>query len=156
MKRYLAIISVLFLMSCNKEYFPEEEAYRDPNLIGTWISLFQLRNNASPTVLVFLNSGYCGETTDISKNGNFESVDGIWYVEKMDDNSELKYNKIHKKKRFRHGRYNHQVDYYFSEKNDTLFCHYTSYEAGKWDTMMKYKYQLIFDGPEYVGIDSIK
>jgi hypothetical protein len=149
MKNCILILSLVFLLACEKEYFPDPNAYRDSNLFGTWIRLQFLREEAD-NPLVFDSQGYCGSTVGfINSNTNelsYQDIDGIWYVEERTSKNNL----IHSKKRFRNGIWEHTEEYYF--QNDTLFLRDLRYD---WDTLVKYKYQLEYDGPNYVGLDSI-
>ncbi len=52
---------------------------------------------------------------------------------------------------FYYGRWEHSEEYYLSANNDTLFLRDLRYD---WDTLVLYKHQLIYDGPNYIGIDS--
>jgi len=155
MKNYVLVFSLLFLLACEKEYFPDPNAYRDETLVGTWVSL-QFLNSSYLTVLVFTQQGYCGRTSSyINAQSNykiaFQDIDGIWYVEQTNNENNLQYNRIHSQKRFRNGIWKHTEEYYF--QGDTLFLRNISYK--EWDTLIKYKYQLIYDGPKYIGLDSI-
>lgn len=154
MKAILIFCLAIFLIACDKEYFPDENKYRDERLLGTWIKLEEL-NSSNPTIKVYNNDGYCGATTSYNnEQSNFEiafqNIDGIWHVKQANDNNNFKYNRIYSQKRFRNGIWQHTEEYYF--QNDTLFLRDLRYD---WDTLVKYKYQLIYDGPTYIGIDSI-
>lgn len=154
MKKVLLILSIVFLNACEKEYFPDENAYRDEALFGTWIRLQQLNEN-NPSVQVYNEDGYCGGTISFNNaqsdyNIAFQGIDGIWYVEKANSSNGYQFNRIQSQKRFRNGIWKTTEEYYLS--NDTLYLRDLRYD---WDTLVKYKYQLKYDGPNYVGLDSI-
>ena len=152
MKKVSLILIAILFVACDKEYYPDGNAYRDSNLYGTWIRLFELNNDDTQTLQVYTEEGYCGDTYKIPNANKYISVDGIWYVEQTNNN--LACNRIHSQKRFRNGIYKHKIDYFFHGK-DTLFQKNDYDDVSKWDTLIRYKYQLIFDGPDYVGLDSI-
>ncbi len=150
------LILSIFLLACEKEYFPQKDAYRDAALFGTWVRLHQL-NIGNNSVEVYNEDGYCGGTISYknAQSNNqiaFQGIDGIWHVEQVNNKNDLKYNRIHSQKRFRNGIWKHTEDYFFI--NDTIFLRNIRY--GVWDTLIKYKYQLKYDGPNYVGLDSIQ
>lgn len=141
-------MTILVLTSCDKEYFPDDKKFRDSSLFGTWIKV-QSVNDELPTVFVYNSKGYCGGTTAFINSNtselSYQNIDGIWYVEERNAENNL----IHSQKRFRNGIWEHTEEYYF--QNDTLFLRDLSYD---WDTLVLYKHQLIYDGPDYVEIDS--
>lgn len=152
--KLLVLFTSLFLLACEKEYFPDENSYRDEALFGTWIRL-QLINTENPSIEVYTEEGYCGSSVSYNNaqsnyEVSFQGLNGIWYVEEKDTKNDFEHNRIHSKNRFRKGIWEHTEEYYF--KNDTLFLRDLRYE---WDTLVKYKYQLKYDGPNYVGLDSI-
>jgi hypothetical protein len=153
-KLYLTAIMFIFI-ACEKEYIPVENAFRDEALFGTWIRLQHLDSN-HPTVEVYNEQGYCGRTSSFSnaQSNNqiaFQGIDGIWHVEKANNENIFQYNRIQSQKRFRNGIWEHTEEYYF--QNDTLFLRNIRYDD--WDTLVKYKYQLIYDGPKYIDLDTI-
>ena len=148
MKKVSLILIVILFAACDKEYYPDGNAYRDSNLYGTW--MYPIHNDDT-YLYVYTEEGYCGDTYKINAN-KYKGIDGIWYVEQTNNN--LTYSRIHAQKRFRYGIYKHKIDYFFQGK-DTLFQKFDYDDNSKWDTLIRYKYQLIFDGPDYVGLDSI-
>jgi len=155
MKYFIFLFSLVFLLACEKEYFPDASAYRDKSLFGTWIRLGQL-NNENPSVDIFYNNGYCGASTSYSnaQSNNkiaYQGLYGVWYNELADSTKGFQYNRIHSQNRFRNGIWKRTEEYYF--KKDTLFLR----ELGnnKSDTLIRYKYQLIYDKTKYTGLDSI-
>jgi len=149
MKKITIIISVLLLMSCNKEYFPEKDAFLDPKLIGTW-SYINVKEDY-PVLQVFTKEGYTGRIDFVENYSKEKSLIVIYYNEHKDNVS-----LIYERSRFKWGRFKSEVEYYVSDNSDTLFYKREYDDNGKYDTLIKYDYQLIFDGPEYIGIDSIK
>ena len=150
MKKAGFLLIVIFFVACVKEYYPDGNAYRDSNLHGTWIRLFELNNDDIQTLQVYTEEGYCGDTYKIPNSKKYMTIHSIWYVEQTNNN--LTYNRIHEQERFRKGKY--KIDYFFHGK-DTLFQKKDYDDDSKWDTLIRHKYQLIYDGPYYVGLDSI-
>ncbi len=153
MKIIQLILISLLAISCEKEYFPDKNAYRDPNLVGTWVRLEQLYSD-NPTIEIYNDDGYCGGTISYNNaqsnyNITFQDIDGLWYVEQACESNGIPYNRIYSQKRFRNGIWEHTEEYFF--KGDTLFLRDLRYD---WDTLVKYKYQLIYNGPNFVGVDS--
>lgn len=53
----------------------------------------------------------------------------------------------------RYGSYSMEILYLFLKNKDTLLLE-RKLDEQKWDTLIKYsEYQLIYNGPNYVGID---
>ena len=153
MNKVILFLSLIFLSSCFKEYYPEKNAYRDKELFGTWIRLSQLTSD-NPYVYTYTEEGYYGfvdQLMKFDKFTNYYNLEGIWYVEKANSNNDYDYNRIFSQKRFRNGLWRHTEEYYI--KNDTLFLRDLRFD---WDTLVKYNYQLIYDGPNFVRVDSIK
>lgn len=147
----LLVIFTLLLFGCNEEYFPEEGAFRDSYLYGTWIRVTDLKDSID-YVEVFTEEGYCGGSSSYSNaqsnyNLAYQGLGGIWFVVEKTTGE----NVIHSKNRFRYGKWNHSEEYYF--EGDTLILNDA---VDGWEKLVKYKLQLIYDGYKYIGYDSLK
>jgi len=159
MKLLFFISTIILFVACDKEYYPSENTYKDPDLCYTWVrtnlleSAFLFKDNIEPQVDVFTEKGYISTVSLINNNEKYESLEGIWFAEKLNSENRLTYNRYHEQKRFRNGMYNHSFDYYLSEGKDTLFRKREG--ENKWDTLIKFNYQLMYDGPTFIKKDSI-
>jgi len=151
------IFSLVFLFACEKEYFPDPNAYRDEALFGTWIRL-QLHRKKVDNPLVFNSQGYCGSTVSFNNAQSnyktaFQSIDGIWYIEKANSTNGYQFNRIHSQSYLRSKYFWKDTEEYYIQ-NDSLILR--DLDNNYTDTLVKYKYQLKYDKTKYVGLDSIE
>lgn len=154
MKICYLIAVMLLLISCEKdEYFPDEHALRDENLIGTWKNV--LRSPEDSSCIVFTHDGYYG-SFDISTDYATELYN-LWHnITLPSDTSEgLFYTTATSGPKNTKKRGEYQEYYRTSSQNDTLFI-LNSNTAISPAIYLRTEYQLIFDKQYYVGIDSLK
>lgn len=153
MKFFYLIVAVLLLLSCEEdEYFPDENALRDENLIGTWKNV--LRSPQDSNCIVFTKDGYYG-SFDVSKGYNTELY-SLWHnITLPTDSSEgLFYTTATSgpKKTSKRGEY--QEYYRFSKHNDTLFI-LNQNTVRSPSIYLRSSYQLVFDKQYYIGLSAI-
>jgi len=137
---------MLLFVSCNKEYFPDEDAYRDADLAGTWSFI---NNTEDYSVYeVFTIDGYMGEVQFTENYSSKNSLSAIY-----SNNSEDSI--IFEHSRFRNGNYSRKLLYDLSLNRDTLFLKKQP-DNEKWDTLVRSKYQLIYAGSKFVRVDTIQ
>ncbi len=148
---FYIIIIVFIFNSCNKEYFPEENACRDSDLFGTWQLIGQ-----DTIIIVFTEAGYY-DIVNYYENDNFKgytNLDGIWHISKKYDTS-TDLGEIYSRStnsNLSHRGWERYEDYKFSIKKDTLFKKLKS--STDFEIFTRYKQQLIYDGPNFVRVDS--
>jgi len=158
MKYVIMFFSLILLFACEKEYFPDPNAYRDEALFGTWKRLGELNEKYQTSVEVFTEQGYCGSTISFNNAQSnyktaFQSIDGIWYIEKANPTNGYQFNRIHSQSYLRSKFFWKDTQEYCIQ-NDFLFLR--DLENNYTDTLVKYKYQLKYDKTKYVGLDSIE
>lgn len=155
MKRIIIISIILSsLFSCEKIYYPDENAYRDPDLIGTW----QKPSKIDTILMVFTNEGYRDIVYYIDNDNytGYTGLAGIWHItQQIDKNNNV--GVIYSRStnsNFSHRGWERYEDYYFSPNKDTLYKKIQS--SSYYDAYTKYRLQLIYEGGGWVGIDSTK
>lgn len=155
MKNYVLVLSLLFLLACEKEYFPDPNAYRDEALVGTWI--YSSDDFKDSVIIVFTKQGYYDIVNQI-KNAQiikYTNLGGIWHISKrIEDNYGLGeiYSRSTSSSLSNKG-WERYEDYKMSTTKDSLFIKGKNEE--KFRIYLKYRFQLRYDGPNYVGLDSI-
>jgi hypothetical protein len=155
--------SLILLFACEpEEYFPDVNAYRDADLFGTWRSIHS--SSIDSSFYVFTSLGYIGSTSYINNAQikGFTNLNQIW--NNIEGIAEDGWGKIFiadassswTKKRSVNEEY-----YRLSESKDTLYLSHVSLKTKQADkekpsVYIKNSYNLIFDGPKYVGIDLSK
>ncbi|ODT56152.1 MAG: hypothetical protein BGP01_08310 [Paludibacter sp. 47-17] len=158
MKYGIFFFSLICLFACEKEYFPEPNAYRDEALFGTWKRLGENNEIYETAVEVYTEQGYCGGTIGFNNAQSnyktaFQNIDGIWYVEKANSTNGYQFNRIHSQSYLRSKFFWKDTQEYYIQ-NDTLFLR--KLDDTCTDTLVKYKYQLKYDKTKFVGLDSIE
>lgn len=153
--KYLSIICVFLLFaSCEpEEFFPDPNADRDENLFGTWRNIDT--HKADSSFIVFSSIGYYGSTSFINNNQikGFTNLDGLWHNLTIYNLNDIgQYYTAGTSKHWTNGRWESESYYMLSETNDTLYLGST--KENLTDIYVRNDYQLIYDGPDYVGIDS--
>ncbi|WP_235208377.1 hypothetical protein, partial [Saccharicrinis fermentans] len=146
---------LLFFTSCEpKEFFPDPNSQRDENLFGTWRNIDTPKADSS--FVIFTSTGYYGNTSFINNNQitGFTNLDGLWYNLTIYGLNDIgKYYTASTSKHWTNGRWESESYYILNETNDTLYL--GSSKDNLNDIYIRNDYQLIYDGPDYVGIDSI-
>lgn len=147
MERFVIyLMSVLLFASCDKEYFPDEDAYRDTDLVGTWSFVNKVEDY--PVYEVFTSEGYMGEVAYTENYSSKNSLSAIYSTNSEDSI-------VYEHSRFRNGKYSRKLLYKLSLNKDTLLLE-KQLDTEKWDTLLRSKYQLIYDGPHFVRVDTIQ
>ncbi len=160
---FLIFFLVIVFAGCEpKEYFPDVNAERDADLFGTWRSIDDLSSEDS-SFYVFTNQGYVGSTSYINNAQikGFTNLYQIWH--NIESIAEDGWGKVFigDASSYWTMRRNENEKYYrLSESKDTLYMSYVNLKTKKAnkekpDIFIKNSYQLLFDGPNYLGIDSI-
>jgi hypothetical protein len=144
MKNCILILSLVFLLACEKEYFPDPNAYRDKALFGTW--LYINNTESYPVLKVFTEDGYMGK---VFFTNNYSSANSLGAIYSTNSDNDI----IYEHSQFRKGIYSREVKYR-TITYDTLLLE-KKLDEQEWDTLVRYRYQLKYDGPKYVGLDSI-
>lgn len=157
---FFVMIGMLIIQSCDpKIYSPELDALRDPDLFGTWRSIYNTEKDSS--FFVFTDEGYVGSTTYINNaqmNG-FSNLHEIWKnIEEIDADGWGKIYIADGSSFWTMQRNENEHYYKLSESKDSLFLSYVNLrtkEANKEkpDTFLRNYYQLIYDGSTYIGIE---
>ncbi len=163
MKYVIMFFSIIFLFACEaEEHFPDVNTYRDADLFGTWRLIDSSPNDSS--LYVFTNKGYVGSTSYL-KNAQpkgFTNLDCLWHnTESIGKDGWGKIFETDIYTSWTKTRFVGENYYRLSESKDTLYLAYINLKTkqadkGKSSIFVKNSYQLIFDGPKYVGIDSIE
>jgi hypothetical protein len=152
---YLTAIVFIFI-ACEKEYIPDEDAYRDSNLIGTWKSSYIIDPNDSSGLFVFTQDGYAESTYWINNDQlkGFKDLSGLWHnITEPDEKGIGKFYHASIYKHWTNGRWEKEKYYRVIGNQDTLLL---GSEYNKLtDTLIWNSYQLKYNGPKYVSIDSI-
>lgn len=155
--------SLIFFFACEaEEHFPDTNAYRDADLFGTWKSIHSSPNDSS--LYVFTNKGYVGPTSYVNNAQlkGFFGLQSIWHnIEGVADDGWGKIYIADGSSSWTMMRNVNEKFYRLSESKDTLFLVYISLKTKQADKenpdiFLKNSYQLIFDGPRYVGIETSK
>jgi len=147
------LLLATFFVGCEKTYYPDPNASRDSLLVGTWgykgaVSFSELR--------VFTSEGYCDIVEYIKNNDKYTNLDGIWENRTMED-MDLDVGLIYSKctnSNFSHKAWENYEYYKLSENSDTLFIRDRS--ATEFEIFVRSKIQLIYEGPFFVGADTIQ
>ncbi|QQS51054.1 MAG: hypothetical protein IPM71_16045 [Bacteroidota bacterium] len=155
MKKVFFVLSIVFLLACEKEYFPDVNAYRDEALFGTWINRSDDFNDS--VIIVFTRQGYYDIVNPMENAPTikYTDLDGIWHIsKKIEENSSIGeiYSRSTSSNLSNKG-WERLEDYRVSNSMDTLFK--KGKNEDKYLIFLKYRFQLIYDGARYVGIDSI-
>ncbi len=155
MNKVLLILSMVFLLACEKEYFPDANAYRDEALFGTWIN--RSDDLKDSIILVFTKQGYYDivNPTVNALTIKYTNLDGIWHIsQKIDEKTSI--GEIYSRStssNLSHKGWERFENYRFSSSMDTLYK--KGKNEGKYLVFLKFRFQLEYDGPNYVGLDSI-
>jgi hypothetical protein len=155
-KMIISTIAFAFMvMSCEKEYFPDENDYRDQALIGTWI--YRSVNSQDSVIMVYTKEGYYDVVNPIYVKDipGFSNLGGIWHVtKKIEGNSELGeiYSRSTSSNLSTRG-WEHYQDYKLSNNNDSLFIKEKNQDS--FEIYTKFYLQLNYDGPKYIDLDTI-
>lgn len=151
-KIHILFVLLLCLFSCEEIYYPDENAYRDPDVIGTWQGVPFDNDDA---LLVFTEQGYYDYVNYINNDNytGYTGLAGIWEVsEKIDSSTNI--GQLHTKcttKNFTTKGWEYYEDYYFSSNKDTL---YIGLNLDNFEAYTKYHLQLIYEDTGWIGIDS--
>ena len=163
MKYVIMLFSLVFFLACEpEEHFPDVNAYRDAELIGTW--RIKDASSKDSTFYVFTSHGYTGSTSYINNAQikGFTNLTEIWHnIEGIADDGWGKIYLADGSSSWTMKRNVNEKYYKLTESKDTLYLASVSLKTkqankDKPSVFVKNRYQLIFDGPKYVGIDSIK
>ncbi len=151
----LVLVDLNAIVACRKEYFPDLNALRDENLIGTWRHIDSPQADSS--FIVFTKEGYYGSTywVNNAQLRAFVNLDGIWQNTSIA--SAQTTGQIYTaatSKHWTHQRWTSENYYMMSLTNDTLYLGSDDWNLK--DIYIRNNYQIIYDGPNYIGIDSGK
>jgi hypothetical protein len=155
--------SIIFFFACEaEEHFPDVNASRDADLFGTWKSIHSSPNDSS--LYVFTNKGYVGSTSYVNNAQikGFTNIHEIWHnIEGVADDGWGKIYIADGSSSWTKMRNVGEKFYRLSESKDTLYLASVSLKTKQADkenatVFVKNSYQLIFDGPRYIGIETIE
>ena len=160
---FYVIVCVLAITSCEpKEYLPDLNATRDIDLFGTWRSIEVPIDDSS--FYVFTDEGYVGSTYYVN-NAQLEGFTNLYQIWKNTESvGNDGWGKVYIADASSHWtmRRNENEEYYrLSESKDTLYLVYINLKTKEANfdepsIFMKNDFQLVYNGPTYVGIDSAK
>lgn len=160
MRTFCFIVISLLAFSCEDIiHYPNENSYRDSALFGTWYSkdsiLVQTKGDTLRRFFFYEPNGYYGQVFGTADT-DFETLGFIWEVNKLSESNKWIYNQIHEYPIYENWKKKTSDNSYFynsTEFLDTLVLY--NRDNIPYDTLYKYMgYQLIYDGPDYVGVDS--
>lgn len=159
---FLILIFVSLISCQEKSYYPNTSAYRDPDLVGTW--RYDVSNNEDSTFIVYTAEGYTGCSYYVN-NAQIEGFTGLHQIwQNIEEVGNDGWGKIYHADDFSSWvkwRSEDEAFYRISESKDTLFYCYINLKTkkankNKPEVYIRNAFQLIFDGPTWVCIDSIK
>lgn len=158
MKIFCFIVIAILAFSCEDTiHYPNENSYRDSALCGTWYSNDSIevltRGDILRRFYVFESGGYYGQVFGTVETG-FEDLGFIWEINELSESNKWIYNQIYEYPIYEHWKKKtSDNNYFYNCFLDTLVLY--NQDNIPYDTLHKYiGYQLIYDGPNYVGIDS--
>jgi len=153
----LVVSLSLTFMSCEpKEFYPDINSIRDPNLIGTWRYLTDFNPEDSSGLFVFTIEGYADGTYWVNNQQmkGFFDLGGLWYNIQLPDDNEI--GEVYHASRYdswQMRRWESNFYYKLSSNKDTLL------KGRKYnlftDTLVWNEYQLVFEGADYIRIDTL-
>lgn len=149
------LLLATFFIGCEKNYYPDPNASRDSLLVGTWGNKADMNVNVS-ALRVYTSEGYCDIVSYLKNNGKFTNLAGIWEnrtIEDMHLDVGLIYSKC-TNSNFSHKAWENYEYYKLSKNSDTLFIRDRS--ATEFEVYVRSKIQLIYEGPIFVGVDTIQ
>lgn len=156
-QKNLILLTIVFLLTaCETENFsPNQNALRDVNLIGTWRPVHY---ETKDYLTVFTTDGYYGTTSLIDRpwHRGFTGLSMLWHNITLPSEFELGEiyvaDNYHAWTKKRHEGY---MSYKLSENYDTLYFSNSS-EASGYEAYIKNDFDLLFDGVNWIGVDSTK